>query len=39
MEWSQLKNLVVNFGNLFLDNSNWDKIGEGIIKNSVSGTE
>ena len=34
-----LKNLVVNFGNSIIDNSNWDKISEGIIKNSVSGTE
>ena len=41
MEWSQfsLKNLVLNFGNSIIDNSNWDKISEGILKNSVSGTE
>ena len=33
-----LKNLVVNFGNFILENSNWDKIGEDIIKKSISTT-
>ena len=30
--------LGVNFGNSILDNSNWDKISEGIIKKPISGT-
>ena len=34
-----LKNLVVKFGNSILDNSNKDKISEGIIKKSISETE
>ena len=34
MEWSQffIKKLGVNFGYAILDNSNWNKISEGIIK-------
>ena len=35
----QLKNLIVNFGNSILDNSNWDKVSKGIITKSISGTE
>ena len=34
-----IKILEVNVGNFILDKSNWDKIGEGIIKQSISGTE
>ena len=35
MEWSQfsIKILRVTFGKSILNNSNWDKISEGIIKN------
>ena len=34
MEWSQfsIEILGANFGNSILDNSNWDKISGGIIK-------
>ena len=34
MEWPQffIKILGINFGNSIFDNSNWDKISEGIIK-------
>ena len=34
MEWSQVFNKIfgVNFGNSILNNSNWDKLSEGIIK-------
>ena len=41
MEWSQfsIKNLVINFGNSILNNYNWDKISEGTVKKSISGTE
>ena len=41
MEWSKvfIKILRISFGNSILDNSNWDKISESIIKNSISGTE
>ena len=35
----QLKNLIVNFNNSILDNSNWDKVSQGIITKSISGTE
>ena len=33
------KNLVINFGNSILNNYNWDKISEGTVKKSISGTE
>ena len=34
MKWSQfsIKTIGVTFGNYVLDNSNWDKITEAIIK-------
>ena len=35
----QLKKLIVNFNNSILDNSNWDKVSQGIITKSISGTE
>ena len=40
MDWSQsfIKIFGVNFSNYILDNSNWDKISEGITKKSTSGT-
>ena len=31
--------LLKHFGNAILDNSNWDKIIEGITKKSISGTQ
>ena len=31
--------LGVNFGNSILDNSNWDKISDGIAKKPISGAE
>ena len=34
-----IKILGVNFGNSILDNSKWDKLSEGIAKQSISGTE
>ena len=41
MEWSQflIKISGVNFANSILDNSNWDKTSEGIIKKPISGIE
>ena len=35
MKWSQfpIKTLGGNFGNSIFNNSNWDKISAGIIKN------
>ena len=30
-----IKVLGINFGNSILDNSNWDKISEGITKNHI----
>ena len=35
----QLKKLIVNFNNSILDNSNWDKVSQGIITKSISETE
>ena len=34
-----IKIFRVNFGNSIFDNSNWDKISEGILKKFLSGTE
>ena len=34
-----LNSFVVSFGNSVFNNSNWDRISEGIIKKSISGTE
>ena len=34
-----IKILEVSFGNSILDNSKWDKISEGIAKQSISETE
>ena len=41
MEWPQfsIKIIGVNFANSILDNSNWDKTSEGIIKKPISGIE
>ena len=34
MEWSQFSSKILgaNFGNSILDNSNWDKVSEGVNK-------